>query len=94
MKRKRWSRRRIRERIRNRMEKEKVQENLKEKDKGTKKEILFSFLWLLTTWFGVAVPATFINSLIRCLRQSLDTVLNNCTVTSKAKGVQFDKMST
>ena len=24
-----------------------------------------NFVWLLATWFGVAVPATFINSLIR-----------------------------
>ena len=24
-----------------------------------------NFVWLLTTWFGVAIPATFINSLIR-----------------------------
>ena len=24
-----------------------------------------TFIWLLVTWFGVAVPATFINSLIR-----------------------------
>ena len=24
-----------------------------------------TFIWLLATWFGVAVPATFINSLIR-----------------------------
>merc|ERR1719500_2497690 len=26
-----------------------------------------TFIWLLATWFGVAVPATFINSLIRFL---------------------------
>ena len=26
-----------------------------------------TFVWLLTTWFGVAIPATFINSLIRQL---------------------------
>ena len=24
-----------------------------------------TFVWLLSTWFGVAIPATFINSLIR-----------------------------
>ena len=52
---------------------------MKEKNKEKKKKIFFSFLWLLTTWFGVAVPATFINSLIRCLRQSLNTVFNKCT---------------
>ena len=26
-----------------------------------------TFVWLLSTWFGVAIPATFINSLIRSL---------------------------
>lgn len=30
-----------------------------------------SFAWLLATWFGVAIPATFINSLIRFLESKL-----------------------
>ena len=30
------------------------------------KKDVTTFVLLLTTWFGVAIPATFINSLIRC----------------------------
>ena len=30
-----------------------------------------TFIWLLATWFGVAVPATFINSLIRLVMRDL-----------------------
>jgi len=36
-----------------------------------------NFVWLLATWFGVAIPATFINSLIRFLESKLALALRS-----------------